>query len=247
MRSTGPAGCPSPRHGDLLRARDHARRAVPIGLMALGELRRRLPDVRIVLFGTEKAPSTAFAFEHCGILSPLQLSSLYSQASVGLCLSLTNFSLMPKEMLACGLPCVELAGVSAESIFGADGPLELAQLDPLALPMRSSACWQTGSAGSGARGKASSSSPRTLGITRPTRSKLGCGTRSQRTSASPRSERRLTRSAPPNRLWCHRKIATPPAERSRPVRPAASGRPGRLLPATPACCRCRARSRLRLA
>ena len=37
---------------------------------------------------------------------------------------------MPKEMLACGLPCVELAGVSAESIFGSDGPLELAPLDP---------------------------------------------------------------------------------------------------------------------
>jgi glycosyltransferase involved in cell wall biosynthesis len=48
---------------------------------------------------------------------------------VGLCLSLTNFSLMPKEMLACGLPCVELAGISAESIFGSDGPLELAPLD----------------------------------------------------------------------------------------------------------------------
>lgn len=49
---------------------------------------------------------------------------------MGLCLSLTNFSLMPKEMLACGLPCVELAGISAESIFGEDGPLELAPLHP---------------------------------------------------------------------------------------------------------------------
>jgi len=49
---------------------------------------------------------------------------------VGLCLSLTNFSLMPKEMLACGLPCVELAGVSGESIFGSDGPLEFASLSP---------------------------------------------------------------------------------------------------------------------
>jgi hypothetical protein len=46
---------------------------------------------------------------------------------------MTNFSLMPKEMLACGLPCVELAGVSAESIFGEDGPLELAPLDPPAI------------------------------------------------------------------------------------------------------------------
>jgi glycosyltransferase involved in cell wall biosynthesis len=67
------------------------------------------------------------------VLSPAQLARLYSEATVGLCLSLTNFSLMPKEMLACGLPCVELAGVSAESIFGADGPLELAPLEPRAL------------------------------------------------------------------------------------------------------------------
>jgi glycosyltransferase involved in cell wall biosynthesis len=40
---------------------------------------------------------------------------------------------MPKEMLACGLPCVELSGVSAESIFGEDGPLDLALLEPQAL------------------------------------------------------------------------------------------------------------------
>lgn len=110
-----------------------ARRAVPVGLMALAELGRRRPDVKIVLFGTDKPLPAPFVYEHQGVLRPRQLSWLYSQASVGLCLSLTNFSLMPKEMLACGLPCVELAGVSAESIFGADGPLELAPLDPLAI------------------------------------------------------------------------------------------------------------------
>jgi glycosyltransferase involved in cell wall biosynthesis len=43
---------------------------------------------------------------------------------------MTNFSLMPKEMMACGLPCVELAGLSAESIFGVNGPIELAPFDP---------------------------------------------------------------------------------------------------------------------
>jgi O-antigen biosynthesis protein len=106
------------------------RRAVPVGLMALTELKRRRPDTRIVLFGAGEPPHAAFPYEHLGVLSPEQLSSLYSQATVGLCLSLTNFSLMPKEMLACGLPCVELAGVSAESIFGSDGPIELAELDP---------------------------------------------------------------------------------------------------------------------
>jgi glycosyltransferase involved in cell wall biosynthesis/GT2 family glycosyltransferase len=106
------------------------RRAVPVGLAALQDLHRRRPDVRIVLFGTDKPLSTTFPFEHMGILNPHQLSWLYSNATVGLCLSLTNFSLMPKEMLACGLPCVELAGVSAESIFGDDGPIELAPLHP---------------------------------------------------------------------------------------------------------------------
>jgi O-antigen biosynthesis protein len=106
------------------------RRAVPIGLMALAELKRRRPDTRIVLFGTDEVLHSSFPYEHVNVLSPTQLSWLYSEATVGLCLSLTNFSLMPKEMLACGLPCVELAGVSAESIFGSDGPLELAPLDP---------------------------------------------------------------------------------------------------------------------
>jgi len=107
-----------------------ARRAVPHGLMALAELHRRRPELRIALFGTPHQIQTPFPYEHLGILSPVELSWLYSEATVGLCLSLTNFSLSPQEMLACGLPCVELAGVSAEGLFGEDGPIELAPLDP---------------------------------------------------------------------------------------------------------------------
>lgn len=106
------------------------RRAVPIGLLALGELYRRRPNTRIVLFGTEEYIRTPFPYELAGVLAPEELARLYAEATVGLCLSLTNLSLMPKEMLACGLPCVELAGVSAESIFGEAGPIELAPLDP---------------------------------------------------------------------------------------------------------------------
>jgi glycosyltransferase involved in cell wall biosynthesis len=125
-----------PRHRDtVIYYARHAtpRRAAPIGLMALSELHRRRPDTRIVLFGDPGVLESPFPYEHHGVLSPQQLARLYNEATVGLCLSLTNFSLMPKEMLACGLPCVELAGVSAESIFGADGPLELAPLEPHAI------------------------------------------------------------------------------------------------------------------
>jgi glycosyltransferase involved in cell wall biosynthesis len=52
---------------------------------------------------------------------------------VGLVLSLTNPSLAGIEMMACGLPCVELASEPMVATFGADGPLILAEPDPLAL------------------------------------------------------------------------------------------------------------------
>ena len=54
--------------------------------------------------------------------SPGQLAQAYSQGTVGLCLSLTNYSLIPQEMMACGMPCVDIAGGSSEATFGADGP-----------------------------------------------------------------------------------------------------------------------------
>lgn len=127
---------PVPRRRDTIiyyARHETARRAVPIGLMALAELHRRRPDVRIALFGSEHPLHTSFPHVHLGILSPEELSWLYSEATAGLCLSLTNFSLTPKEMMACGLPCVECAGASAESIFGRQGPLELAELNPFSI------------------------------------------------------------------------------------------------------------------
>jgi glycosyltransferase involved in cell wall biosynthesis len=124
---------PVPRRTDTIvyycRA-ETPRRAVPSGLSGLRELFERRPGVRIVLFGTKARIDTAFPYQHLGSLSREQLSWLYSEATIGLCLSLTNFSLIPKEMLACGLPCVELAGVSGESIFGQHGPLELTEVEP---------------------------------------------------------------------------------------------------------------------
>jgi glycosyltransferase involved in cell wall biosynthesis len=110
-----------------------ARRAVPLGLLALEELKRRRPDLRIVLFGDTKPPPAPFDYEHVGIASPAQLAELYAEATAGLCLSMTNYSLIPQEMLACGLPCVDLAGFSAETVFGADGPVELTAFDPVAI------------------------------------------------------------------------------------------------------------------
>ncbi len=102
-----------------------ARRAVPLGLLALAELYRRRPDTRIVIYGDPKPNDTSFPYEHAGVAAQEQLAWLYSEATAGLCLSMTNYSRVPQEMMACGLPCVDLAGYSSESVFGADGPAEL--------------------------------------------------------------------------------------------------------------------------
>ncbi len=109
------------------------RRAVPLGLLALGELSQRRPDIEIALYGEASPLAVPFEHRHLGVLDRRRLSELYSQATVGVVLSLTNPSLVGLEMMACGLPCVELASEAMVASFGADGPLVLAEPDPLAL------------------------------------------------------------------------------------------------------------------
>ena len=69
-------------------------------------------------------------------MNPEKLAHAYASAAVGLVLSLTNPSLVPAEMLACGLPVVDLATPSMLETFGADGPIALSQLTPRAIADR---------------------------------------------------------------------------------------------------------------
>ena len=145
------------RQLDVVRRRDTvvfygravtARRAVPLGLLALAELKRRRPAARVVIYGDPIPNDTSFPYEHAGVASQDELAHLYCEATVGLCLSMTNYSRVPQEMMACGLPCVDLAGYSAESVFGEDGPVELSDFSPTALAdhierlMDDEALWQ---------------------------------------------------------------------------------------------------------
>jgi glycosyltransferase involved in cell wall biosynthesis len=102
-----------------------ARRGVPLGLMALAEVMRRRPPTEVVLFGEAAPPSLAFRAGHLGIVNGPALAAAYSNAGVGLVLSLTNYSLVAQEMLACGLPAVELETPSTRAAFGPEPPLEL--------------------------------------------------------------------------------------------------------------------------
>jgi len=109
------------------------RRAVPLGLMALQELHRRRPGVEIALFGEARPLAAPFPHRMLGVLEADGLARVYSEATVGLVLSLTNPSLIPQEMLACGLPCVDLASESMLATYGANGPATLAPQHPVAL------------------------------------------------------------------------------------------------------------------
>jgi len=109
------------------------RRAVALGLMALGHVHRRRPDLRVIVFGNPQPVEASFPYEHIGLASPRQLAWLYSQATVGVAFSMTNSSLVPQDMLACGLPVVDLAGFGTEAVQGPDGPVEFAAFDDLAV------------------------------------------------------------------------------------------------------------------
>lgn len=109
------------------------RRAVPLGVLALEELCSRRPQTHVVSFGQDDPLKAGFDVESLGVVPPARLAEAYARATVGLCISLTNYSLIPQEMMACGLPCVDVAGLCSEAVFGSDGPVELAEADPIAL------------------------------------------------------------------------------------------------------------------
>jgi glycosyltransferase involved in cell wall biosynthesis len=110
-----------------------ARRAVPLALLALRELRRQRPRTRVVLYGEARPIDAGFDAEQPGVLDGPHLAELYAEATVGVVLSMTNPSLVPLEMLACGLAVVDLASDAMRATFGEDGPIALAPFDPVAL------------------------------------------------------------------------------------------------------------------
>lgn len=84
------------------------RRAWRLGAEALGILKHHNPEVEIFTYGSPEKPDLWFDVTHLGIVHPNELSHLYNEVQVGLCISSTNPSRIPFEMMACGLPVVDL-------------------------------------------------------------------------------------------------------------------------------------------
>lgn len=87
---------------------DKPRRCARIGIEALGIVKRQMPDVKIYLYGSKQKEQIWFDHEHLGLISLEECSCLYNRCSVGLCISTSNPSRIPFEMMACGLPVIEI-------------------------------------------------------------------------------------------------------------------------------------------
>ena len=86
------------------------RRCARLGLEALGIVKHLVPDATIYLYGSPKseAGNIWFPHEHLGLLDVEACNALYNRCAVGLCLSSSNPSRIPFEMMASGLPVVDL-------------------------------------------------------------------------------------------------------------------------------------------
>lgn len=91
------------------------RRGFELGLQVLAEIYRQYPNVELVLAGGDLSRYPIdFPHRNVGVLSPAQLAELFNQCTVGLVLSLTNLSLLPLELMACGCVVVSNRGANVE-------------------------------------------------------------------------------------------------------------------------------------
>lgn len=112
------------------------RRAFEIGVLTLAKFHQIHPDYNIVFFGWDVSDyDIPFPYENRGIVSPVELSSIYHDSQACLVLSLTNASLLPLELLAAG--CVPVMndgennrlviGENSDIVYTLDSPIELAK------------------------------------------------------------------------------------------------------------------------
>ena len=102
----------------------------------LARLHHRNPDIEIILFGSGRIDSGCVPFGHAnlGLLPSVEdLAALYRNADLGIVFSTTNPSLVPYEMMACGLAVCDLDLEAAVTNYGSEENVFLLNLDPEAM------------------------------------------------------------------------------------------------------------------
>jgi glycosyltransferase involved in cell wall biosynthesis len=106
------------------------RRGVELALMGLRRLQQQGVQFEVHAFGIAEFDSpTPFPMVNHGVLGHEDLSRLYSECDVGLCLSFTNYSIIPNEMMAAGLPVVDIDSPCSRLVYP-EGAVSLASPNP---------------------------------------------------------------------------------------------------------------------
>ncbi len=105
------------------------RRCDKIAIKALQIVQKIRPKTKIYLYGSMAKAVHGLNVTHLGEISPKKCNELYNRCSVGVCMSASNPSRIPFEMMATGLPVVELYHENNLYDFPEDGCL-LAQPNP---------------------------------------------------------------------------------------------------------------------
>lgn len=87
---------------------EKSRRCDYIGLKALRIVKTLRPDIQIYLYGSNMPATFEFECKNLNIIPITKCNELYNKCKVGVCMSASNPSRIPFEMMAAGLPVVEL-------------------------------------------------------------------------------------------------------------------------------------------
>ena len=98
------------RDGILFFAKqDTPRRLFEVGKRLIGEICKAVPETKVEIFGSAQAQDLGMPAKNVGLLSTLEdLAAKYRAVRIGIAFSPTNPSLVPYEMMACGLPVIDV-------------------------------------------------------------------------------------------------------------------------------------------
>lgn len=83
------------------------RRAFELGILVLRDVAKRVPQMRVVLAGWDvRGYDIPFPCEYAGLVEIDKLPALYARCDAALVLSCSNLSLLPLELMACGVPVI---------------------------------------------------------------------------------------------------------------------------------------------
>jgi glycosyltransferase involved in cell wall biosynthesis len=112
---------------------DMPRRCFDLGLRVLERFQQRYgaAAARVITFGSPQVQRMRLRVEvdDRGVLTPAELARLYRTATAGLVFSPTNPSMVPFEMMACGLPVLDLDVEENDVNYGGRENVALMPLD----------------------------------------------------------------------------------------------------------------------